>query len=78
VQPTRVAKYAANTLVLFLNSEKSIHSVSPRSPTEIPRRHINFCCDVRHDLFQARLPARLALKRRLASLPLGWRLSRYL
>jgi hypothetical protein len=78
VRTVRTAKYAANTLVLFLNSPRSIHAVSPRTPTPLTRRHINFCCDVNFDLFQLHAPARLALKRTLQSLPLGWRLARYL
>jgi hypothetical protein len=78
VKTVRTARYAANTLVLFLNSSRSIHAVSPRSPTGLTRRHVNFCCDVNFDLFQIRAPAQLALKRRLQSLPLGWRLAKYL
>ena len=78
VKTVRTARYKANTLVLFLNSARSIHAVSPRSPTALTRRHVNFCCDVNFDLFQIHAPARLALKKTLQSLPLGWRLARYL
>lgn len=78
VRTVKVADYAANTLVLFLNSPRSIHAVSPRTPTEVPRRHINFCCDVRFDLFDIKLPPRLAAKKALESMPIGWRLSKYL
>jgi hypothetical protein len=78
VRQAGLARYAANTLVLFLNSARSIHAVTPRSPTPIVRRHINFCCDVRFDLFEMRLPPRLAAKKALESLPLGWRLAKYL
>lgn len=78
VRTVKSATYAANTLVLFLNSAKSIHAVSPRTPTAVPRRHINFCCDVRFDLFEMKLPARLAAKKALEGLPMGWRLSKYL
>ena len=78
VRCVETARYAPNTLVLFLNSARSIHAVSPRSPTPIARRHINFCCDVRFDLFDLRLPPRLAAKKALESLPLGWRLAKYL
>ena len=70
--------YAANTLVLFLNSAKSIHAVSPRSPTATPRRHINFCCDVPFDLFEIDVPFRLETKRRLEGIPFGWRLAKYI
>ncbi|MDO8450888.1 MAG: hypothetical protein Q7T10_19010 [Rhodoferax sp.] len=78
VRTVKTANYAANTLVLFLNSAHSIHAVSPRTPTVVPRRHINFCCDVRFDLFEMKLPARLAAKKTLEALPLGWRLAKYL
>jgi len=78
VRQVGLARYSANTLVLFLNSARSIHAVTPRSPTPIARRHINFCCDVRFDLFEMRLPARLAAKKALESMPLGWRLAKYL
>jgi hypothetical protein len=78
VRTIKSATYAANTLVLFLNSARSIHAVSPRTPTTVPRRHINFCCDVRFDLFEMKLPARLVAKKTLESLPLGWRLAKYL
>lgn len=78
VRKVKSATYAANTLVLFLNSARSIHAVSPRTPTTVPRRHINFCCDVRFDLFEMKLPARLLAKKTLESIPLGWRLAKYL
>lgn len=77
VRTVRTARYAPNTLVLFLNSARSIHAVSPRSPTEVPRRHINFCCDLRFDLFEIKLPARLAAKQFLEQMPLAWRLAKY-
>ncbi|MDO8264590.1 MAG: 2OG-Fe(II) oxygenase [Gallionella sp.] len=78
VRTVKTANYAANTLVLFLNSARSIHAVSPRTPTAVPRRHINFCCDVRFDLFDMKLPARMAAKKKLEAMPLGWRLAKYL
>lgn len=33
--------YQANTLVMFLNTERSLHGVTPRSITEVPRRFVN-------------------------------------
>jgi hypothetical protein len=78
VRTVETANYAANTLVLFLNSARSIHAVSPRTPTAVPRRHINFCCDLRFDLFDMKLPARLVAKKTLEAMPLGWRLAKYL
>lgn len=74
VRTVRTARYKANTLVLFLNSPKSLHAVSPRSPTPLTRRHINFCADVPFDLFDFKLPPRLALKKSLAGMPVLWRL----
>jgi hypothetical protein len=78
VKTVRTARYAANTLVLFLNSPRSLHSVSPRTSTELTRRHINFCCDVPFDLFQIKLPPRLALKKRMERVPVAWRMAKYL
>ena len=78
VTVVKKANYAANTLVLFLNSARSIHAVSPRSPTATPRRHINFCCDVPFDLFEIDVPFRLETKRRLEGIPFGWRLAKYI
>lgn len=78
VRTVKTAAYAANTLVLFLNSARSIHAVSPRTPTMVPRRHINFCCDVRLDLFEMKLPLRLRAKMILESKPLIWRIAKYL
>jgi len=78
VQTVRTAPYKANTLVLFLNSPRSIHAVSPRTPTPLTRRHINFCADVPFDLFKIDLPTRLALKKSLAHLPVLWRVGQRL
>ena len=74
VRTVRTARYKANTLVLFLNSPRALHSVSPRSPTPLTRRHINFCAELPFDLFDFRLPARLALKKSLQDTPVLWRL----
>ena len=38
----RVVKYAPNTLAAFVNSPQAAHGVSPRDPSELPRRYINF------------------------------------
>lgn len=78
VRTVKVAKYAANTLVLFLNSAASIHAVTPRTPTPLTRRHINFCCDVPFDLFKLELPTRLRLKKRLEHVPVAWRLAQWM
>jgi hypothetical protein len=78
VKTVRTVPYEANTLVLFLNSPRSIHAVSPRTPTPLTRRHINFCCDVPFQLFNMKVPVKLALKKKLDSIPLGRRLAKYI
>lgn len=50
----RVA-YSANLLVMFVNSPRSFHGVTPRSVTPHVRRYINFLAEVRQPLFP--LPA---------------------
>ena len=42
---SRVA-YAANTLIMFVNSVDSLHGVLPRRPTGRARRYVNFYADV--------------------------------
>lgn len=82
VETIRTARYAANTLVFFLNSPKSIHAVSPRSATSIPRRHINFCADLfkapNGGLFVYDLPLQKHLKLWLQKTPIAWRLAPYI
>jgi hypothetical protein len=78
VETVSTATYAPNTLVLFLNSPRSIHAVSQRTPTPLTRRHINFCCDVTTDLFDMRLPPRLALRRKLENTPVAWRFAHWI
>lgn len=76
VKTVKTVTYEANTLVLFLNSPRSIHAVSPRTPTTVPRRHINFCCDLNFDLFKLDLPMNLKARQFLAKAPVLWRLSK--
>ncbi len=78
VAPTDTGHYQANTLVLFLNSPKSIHAVSARNATNIARRHINFCCDLNFDLFSIEKPARDTLKEKIEGAPIIWRLAKWL
>ncbi|WP_286264215.1 hypothetical protein [Thalassotalea atypica] len=69
-------KYEANTLVLFINSERSVHAVTPRTATPIPRKHINFTGDLfnlESGLFKVELSKRKRLKRWLESKPVIWR-----
>ncbi len=35
-------RYAANTLMMWINTPLGIHAVTPRAVTDIPRRYINF------------------------------------
>lgn len=74
VTTLNTVKYEANTLVLFLNSEHSIHAVTPRSATQIPRRHINFCGDITQDLFDLSVPQKLQLQKAIAKIRrlCGW------
>jgi 2OG-Fe(II) oxygenase superfamily len=44
-------KYERNVLVLFVNSINSLHGVTPRSTTEIPRYFANLAGEVGHPLF---------------------------
>ena len=43
--------YAANTLVLFANSLRSVHGVTPRKPTPHVRRYINFQVELENPIF---------------------------
>lgn len=70
--------YKENTLVLFLNSAKSIHSVSKRSSTPIARRHINFCCDLNFDLFKIQKPTKIRIKDKVSETPIIWRLAKWI
>jgi hypothetical protein len=78
VRVVKTAAYEPNTLVLFLNSPRALHSISPRTSTPVTRRHINFCCDTNFDLFTFEYPARLKLKRRLQGMPVAWRLAEWI
>lgn len=54
VEPFDEVKYESNTLVLWLNTPKAVHGVSPRSPTQVHRRYINFiaeCYRLKSDTF---------------------------
>jgi hypothetical protein len=41
VEPFRVIPYRPNTLVMFINTPRSVHGVSQRSITSVPRRYVN-------------------------------------
>ena len=42
VEPVATVPYRPNSLVMMLNTARSIHGVSPRSVTSHPRRYVNF------------------------------------
>ncbi len=42
VEPVATVPYRANTLVMMLNTSRSIHGVSPRAMTNHPRQYVNF------------------------------------
>jgi hypothetical protein len=46
VERVKTIGYAANTYVAFVNSPWSVHGVSPRDVTEMPRRYVNFVAEV--------------------------------
>lgn len=75
-------KYEPNTLVLFLNTYKSIHSVSQRSPTPIPRKHINFTADIFNlpgeGLFNIKHKPIKKFKKWLQNQPVLWRCSSWI
>ncbi|HET6470702.1 MAG TPA: 2OG-Fe(II) oxygenase [Pseudomonadales bacterium] len=52
VAPAKRIAYRANRLVLFLNSPRSVHGVSPRPKTPHVRRYVNFLCEFRENLFE--------------------------
>lgn len=56
----RTIPYGHNVLVLFLNSIRSVHLVTERSPTPHPRLFVNFVGEVREPLwrYQARATER--------------------
>ena len=79
VDVTDVVPYRPNTLVMFLNSNSSLHSISRRSATDVPRRHVNFTADLFQlpapGLFQVRMPPKKRLKAFLQDQPVVWRLA---
>ena len=41
----RTVPYRPNMLVMWVNSPRALHGVSPRDPTSIPRRYVNIICE---------------------------------
>ena len=42
VEPFRTVPYRANSFVMWLNTERSLHGVTPRAITPVHRRYVNF------------------------------------
>jgi hypothetical protein len=62
VDTVRVIPYKANTAIFFINSPNSIHGVTERQATPIPRRHVNVIGETyslrgNQGLFQIHRPA---------------------
>jgi hypothetical protein len=51
VEPVETVKYDRNVLVLFLNSIRSLHGVTVRSQTTVPRYFVNLVGEVSRPLF---------------------------
>ncbi|HVM84123.1 MAG TPA: 2OG-Fe(II) oxygenase [Candidatus Binatia bacterium] len=69
---TRVVRYAPNTLVAFVNSEQSVHGVSPRGASSLPRRYVNFIVEIP---FKAFATPKLGIAERVMHWPETRRLS---
>jgi hypothetical protein len=52
VEPVKTIAYAPNTYVAFVNSPRSVHGVSPRAVTDVPRRYVNFVAEVPRPAFR--------------------------
>jgi hypothetical protein len=46
VEHAKTVRYAPNTYVAFVNSPWSVHGVSPRAVTSVPRRYVNFIAEI--------------------------------
>lgn len=57
VSTARAVPYRSNTLVLFLNTPRSVHGVTPRGATDCPRWFINLVGEMSVPLFGLPIPA---------------------
>lgn len=55
VRTVRTVPYRNNTLVLFLNTPRSVHAVTARSIAAWPRYHINIVGEMREPVFSVKL-----------------------
>jgi len=53
IETARMVPYAANRLVLFINSLSAIHGVTVRQPTTHPRRFVNLLGEIDPPLYSA-------------------------
>ena len=51
VEPVATIPYRRNRLVIFVNTPSSLHGVSPRGITSVPRRYINILAEGRVPVF---------------------------
>jgi len=56
LETVRRIGYAANRLVFFIHSPDSIHGVTQRAPTQLPRLHVNIIGESREKIFELREP----------------------
>jgi hypothetical protein len=57
VRPSRTVPYRSGTLVMFVNTARSLHGVTPRSATPFPRYHINLVGEMSRRLFEIDAPS---------------------
>ncbi|MET1025530.1 MAG: hypothetical protein ABWY00_00075 [Dongiaceae bacterium] len=51
---SETVRYSANTYLCFVNSQQSVHGVSPRDVTTFPRRYINLIAELPLNVFRPR------------------------
>ncbi len=51
IEEARRVRYQPNTAVFLLNTPWSVHDVSPRAPSPLPRRFVNFVLELPRPLF---------------------------
>lgn len=61
----KTVEYQRNSLLLFLNTARSFHGVTPRSVTPFPRLFINFVGEMREPIFDVKQNQRPSLAERL-------------
>ncbi len=59
VEVVKTVPYRANSYLCFVNSPQAVHGVSPRDPTDVPRRYINFIAELPVKAFEPKQIGRL-------------------